>query len=193
MQWKRLWIPALSAAIVACAASGAQRKTIENHPGGGDGGGLSGMAGGVLPVGAYACSFESDGYQYPPFPCAVSMHGRDTWLEKTGGSQRIRGTITAIGGGFHFDGEYFCPWGDCTSKTSGDFHAAGVNTWEGRVGSDGGDVVVRLVYLPGGAVGGGMYGGSMYGGGMYGGGMYGGGAYGGGMPRPEPPEIDDPI
>ncbi len=43
-------------------------------------------------------------------------------LTKLAGSQRFRGTLTPRGDSYHFEGETFCPLGDCSEPLEGDFH-----------------------------------------------------------------------
>ncbi len=164
------------AAAVACmTASPGGRKVVENVPDGASGGRAE------LPDGSYACSIEESGYKYPPFACVVSTSGGRTRLEKLGGSQRIRGDVTFTGaGGFRFEGEFYCPWGDCTQAIAGDFHGTNGQDFVGEFLTSTGTVIFALRYLPGGGAdsyGGGAYGGGVYGGGAYGGGVYGRGGY----------------
>lgn len=72
-------------------------------------------------IGKYACTFTQDGYTYNPFPCVISETTEGVQLEKTAGSQRIKGLINITEDGFDFSGIYFCPFGDCTSNATGSF------------------------------------------------------------------------
>ena len=76
-------------------------------------------------LGKYSCSFISESnlgrYEYPSFQCVIKNKGNDLWLEKLSGSQRIRGAITATQAGFDFEGEFFCPYGDCSSRAFASF------------------------------------------------------------------------
>lgn len=128
----------------------------------------------------YACSIESDGYRYPPFPCAVRNVDGKYMLAKLAGSQRFRGEVRAVGQGFTFDGEFYCPFGDCTSPMRGEFVRRPNGTLVGRF--DQPSIVVTLE-PSGGAYGGTGYGGDSYGGFGYGGWGYGGSSYGLQIPR----------
>ena len=140
-------------------------------------------AGGIA-AGAYACRLDESGYAYPPFRCVVEARGTRTWLEKTEGSVRLRGWITKQGDGFAFDGELYCPWGDCTERVSTVFAADGAGGYRGALHSaQSGTIVVTMAYVSGAA----GVGGDGYGGGAYGGGATGGNGYGG-----DSPPVDDP-
>jgi hypothetical protein len=125
-------------------------------------------------TGDYACRLEEGGYQYPPFRCVVEARRGRTWFEKVEGSVRLRGWITRAPGGFAFDGELYCPWGDCTEHVHTLFAADRAGGYRGTVDSlQSGPITVTLsAVVPG-------TGGQGYGGGGYGGGGYGGSGYGG--------------
>ena len=72
-------------------------------------------------VGDYTCELRAGTIGYPPYRCVISRHADGLWLEKTGGSQRFRGTITPTPTGFAFAGTFYCPIGDCTKEVAGDF------------------------------------------------------------------------
>jgi hypothetical protein len=175
MSWtqrlRQVLLVSVSAVAVACVVGGGKR-TVENRPEGAGGSAVTApaSAAGIAP-GNYACSFSQQGYDYPFFPCIVSSDGGVTRLEKVAGSQRIRGTVTAAGRGFHFEGEYFCPWGDCTEPVAGDFVAIAADAYQGTLHTSTGPVVVTIRSAA-------SMGGNWYGGGAYGGGAYGGGGYG---------------
>jgi hypothetical protein len=77
-------------------------------------------------TGPYWCSIDTDGYEYPRYPCAIKKVGGALVLAKLGGSQRIRGRIQLDErDGFSFSGELYCPWGDCTQQLNGTFTPAG--------------------------------------------------------------------
>jgi hypothetical protein len=106
------------------------------------------------------------------------------WLEKVEGSVRLRGRIEKQGDGFAFDGELYCPWGDCTEHVQTVFAADGAGGYRGALHSaQSGTIIVTMAY----ADRGGVYGGGAYGGGAYGGGAYGGYGYGGGDLAPDDP------
>jgi hypothetical protein len=82
------------------------------------------------------------------------------------------------GEGFAFEGEYYCPWGDCTQPLHGVFEPAGKGGYRGTFRDS--TVTVMLIPAPADSTwGGATYGGDGYGGFGYGGFGYGGGAYGG--------------
>jgi hypothetical protein len=72
-------------------------------------------------IGKYSCTFTQDDYTYSPFPCVISQTAEGIQLEKTAGSQRIKGLVNITEDGFDFSGTYFCPFGDCTSNATGHF------------------------------------------------------------------------
>jgi len=170
---------AASAATVACVM--VQPRTapapLQN---GGAGGGAPVAPQGAMRAGMYHCSLEDGGYRYPDFPCVVNV-GADgaTSVEKLAGSQRFRGNLTAAGDGVAFEGQFYCPYGDCNAAIRGSFRRTGEDVWEGTFEGGHAPMIVRMVYAAD-AYGGGVYGGGRYGGGVYGGGVYGGGPYGGG-------------
>lgn len=63
-------------------------------------------------LGDWRCTFDD----YPPMACTIRKRGAGFWLEKTQGSQRIRGKLARSGDDLTFDGEFFCPMGDCTGR-----------------------------------------------------------------------------
>ena len=76
-------------------------------------------------LGEYSCSFTLDQgkerIEYPSFLCVIKGKKNSLQLDKTSGSQRIRGAITITEAGFSFEGTFFCPYGDCQSRAFGDF------------------------------------------------------------------------
>jgi hypothetical protein len=120
---------------------------------------------------AYYCSIQDGGFRYPAYPCAVrKIDGR--WvLAKLAGSQRFRGEVRPRGEGFAFDGEFYCPWGDCTQPLHGEFRAIGGGALRGTFVDA--SMVVVLKPAPDAAFGGASYGGDGYGGFGYGGATYG--------------------
>lgn len=126
---------------------------------------------------AYWCSIRDGEYEYPQMPCAIRNIDGRLILAKLAGSQRIRGVVHPRGGGFTFDGELFCPWGDCTKPLHGVFEPIGNGALRGTFEGD--DMIVTLVPAPAGSAWGGAgYGGNGYGGFGYGGWGYGGATYG---------------
>jgi hypothetical protein len=127
---------------------------------------------------AYWCSISDGGYDYPPMPCMVRKVGAQFMLAKLAGSQRFRGVVKARSdGGLTFDGEFYCPWGDCTQPLHGAFVPAtdGTGTLRGDFQNTG--IVVTMTQAPLDSFGGATYGGDGYGGFGYGG--FGGASYGG--------------
>jgi len=166
------------AACVVQSNPGQQQGTLPNNQYGADGeGGSQGPAGNLV-EGEYLCSFNSDGYQYPNFPCRVYRDntGRKV-LEKIAGSQRIRGYVDEVDGGFDFDGDFYCPYGACDQQVRAQFQSFDDGAHSGTIQTSSGPVVVALQFLPEG-FGGAMYGGGTYGGALYGGALYGGAVYG---------------
>lgn len=122
---------------------------------------------------AYWCSISDDGYDYPQMPCAIRKIDGRLMLAKLAGSQRFRGVIRPRGRGFLFDGELYCPWGDCTRPLRGTFVPTGDGALQGTF--DDATLVVTLVPAPANS----PWGGASYGGDGYGGFEYGGWGYGG--------------
>lgn len=102
----------------------------------------------LLP-GDYKCEFTQGEFKYPAFRCVIrkQMTAAGTakfTLEKLSGSQRIKGTLDPTADGFHFDGKYFCPHGDCTEATQGDFQRVGRNQYQGSLKTSTGETKVKL-------------------------------------------------
>jgi len=115
---------ATSATLAACAAAQqpVDKKVVENMP---DARALDGRRA-ALPDGQYTCTIQGDdGDKYPSFPCVVATSNGQVRLEKVAGSQRIRGAVTMTEGGFRFEGEFFCPYGDCAEPVVAEFHRTG--------------------------------------------------------------------
>lgn len=111
---------------------------------------------------SYFCSIEQSGFKYPGYPCAIrKIEGR--WmLAKLAGSQRFRGEVRVRGEGFTFEGELYCPWGDCVQTLHGVFKPAGRGALRGTFRDA--ELIVTLVPAPDSAFGGAAYGGDGYGG-----------------------------
>ena len=176
-----MWRPAIVrfgvlASILAAACSGGSKA----GPGGGDTAiGNRGplVAGESDMTAAYWCSITSGEYTYPAMPCVIRKVDNRYQLEKLAGSQRFRGVVRPRGDGFTFDGEFYCPWGDCTQPLHGVFTRSGDRTLRGTF-SDAA-IVVTLTRAPQNSEWGGVgYGGASYGGVGYGGSTYGGSTYG---------------
>ncbi|HUJ59624.1 MAG TPA: hypothetical protein VLX92_14060 [Kofleriaceae bacterium] len=148
-----MWRLLAACVLVACVTD-RHYSTIENRA----------AVGPRTLEGAYWCSILNDGFQYPRFPCVIRTVDRRLVLTKLAGSQRFRGVVRPRGDGFSFDGEYYCPWGDCTQQLHGAFHASG----EALRGSFPGGLVIELVPAPDSAFGGTSYAGTGYAGARYG-------------------------
>jgi hypothetical protein len=155
-------------ALVACWSNKKQPAALEN----------SAAASKHDMAAAYLCSIEDSGFTYPQMPCAIRQVDGRFMLAKLAGSQRFRGEVKPRGEGFSFDGEFYCPWGDCTQPLHGVFKPTGNGGYRGTFESS--TVVVTLIPAPAdSAWGGASYGGDGYGGFGYGGFGYGGAGYGG--------------
>jgi hypothetical protein len=86
-------------------------------------------------TGRYSCTITSDQFTYPNYSCRISLRDGRLWLEKLTGSQRFKGTLAPTPAGYHFDGTYFCPYGDCTAPSQGDFARTGPREWAGGISS----------------------------------------------------------
>jgi hypothetical protein len=120
----------------------------------------------------YWCAISDGGFDYPQMPCAIRTIGGKLILAKLAGSQRFRGVITPRGQGFVFDGELYCPWGDCQKPLRGSFEPIGSDSMRGTFDDD--SMIVTLVPAPANSA----WGGTSYGGDAYGGSGYGGFGYG---------------
>jgi hypothetical protein len=140
-------------ALVACWRGGGGSSTLENR---------QAVAEERDLTGAYFCTIAEDEFEYDPFPCVIRKLGGRFVLAKLGGSQRFRGEVRARGEGFTFDGERYCPWGDCTEPMRGAFRPIRGGALRARFDSAG--ISVTLVPAPDTAFGGVAYGGDGYGG-----------------------------
>ena len=154
-------------AICSCWGGNSTRQTAIDHP---------------APIatidGAYWCSINDNGFSYPPYPCTIQNVDHKLVLAKLGGSQRFEGKLEPAGGGFGFDGTFFCPYGDCSQPLHGTF----VSSEGGLVGTfRDSTIIVRMTAVQLGAAShdSTLYGGASYGGASYGGASYGGASYGG--------------
>jgi len=118
------------------------------------------------PTAAYWCSINSGGYDYPAMPCVLKNVNGRFMLAKLAGSQRFRGVVAPSrdGAGFTFDGEFYCPWGDCSKPLHGVFAPTGDGRLRGTF--DDKSVVVTMTPADNGSAG---FGGVAYGGDGYGG------------------------
>jgi hypothetical protein len=157
----------IAVALAACGHAPVEPQVLSNRAPGADRGGP--------PGGDYACRIDEGGYRYPPFRCVIASRGGRVTLEKVEGSVRFRGTVTPVADGFAFDGELYCPWGDCTERVHSVFAADGSGAYHATIESlQSGPARVTLRYTPRfHAIGGDGYGGAAYGGDSYGGAAYG--------------------
>lgn len=121
------------------------------------------------PAGTYYCSIQHEEYKYPRFPCVIRKVDGRLLLAKLAGSQRFRGEVKPLGDSLSFDGEFYCPWGDCTRPLHGVFEPVGRGALRGTFRDE--SMVVLLEPAPETAFGTG-YGGVGYGGVSYGGALY---------------------
>jgi hypothetical protein len=118
-------------------------------------------------VGSYACTITESSYRYPAFPCTIREVRDRLVLAKLGGSVRFEGRVRPSASGFSFEGQIYCPWGDCTEQVSATFHRTRAGALVGELGEHA--MIVELVPALA------AYGGASYGGASYGGASYGGG------------------
>jgi hypothetical protein len=78
--------------------------------------------------------------------CEIRRKDGSYTLEKTQGSQRIKGKLVLEGDSrFVFSGLFFCPQGACDAKVKGLFRRRAIDSWVGVLnGMDSGDVVVTM-------------------------------------------------
>ncbi len=170
-----MWRPAVvrfgMLAIVACSggSKGTRNETIDNR---------GALATESDLTSAYWCSIRSGEFEYPQMPCVIEKVDGRFMLAKLAGSQRFRGIVKPRGGGFTFDGELYCPWGDCTQPLHGVFEPMSDGRLRGTF--DDKALVVTLTRAARDGFGGAGYGGAGYGGWGYGGSSY-------GNARPSPP------
>ena len=73
---------------------------------------------------------------YDPQPCKLSQTADGWQLTKLLGSQRFTGSLTPVGKALAFDGEFFCPWGDCTTPMQVEFQPDGEAAYAAEFGGD---------------------------------------------------------
>lgn len=105
--------------------------------------------GGTVAPGVYKCEFTDGDVKYPVFRCVIkavaTAGGKNRLtLEKTAGSQRLRGAVTPSAKGFDFSGEFFCPRGDCTEQVQASFVRTGRNRYAGELPVRHGKIQVKL-------------------------------------------------
>ena len=162
-----MWPPAvvrfgaLALVAMSCWTGKSQDTTLDNHA----------LSGERDMTAAYYCSIQDGAFKYPAFPCAVRKVDGRWMLAKLAGSQRFRGEVRPRGEGFSFDGEFYCPWGDCSQPLHGMFTSIGNGALRGTFRDA--SMTVVLKPAPDAAFGGATYGGDGYGGFGYGGDTYG--------------------
>lgn len=178
---RRFGLVIVVVAAFAPACGGKQPSSASPHPIGNQ---ADPMAQSGFGPGDYVCTINEGGYDYPPFKCVVANAGGHMTLEKVEGSVRFRGVVAPTDGGFHFDGEVYCPWGDCTEPVHAQFEVNGTAYIAQFASKQSGPMTVTLQSTQygygGNGYGGYGYGGYGYGGYGYGGYGYGGYGYGGG-------------
>lgn len=105
--------------------------------------------GGTVASGPYKCEFTDGDVKYPVFRCVIkavaTADGKTRLtLEKTAGSQRLRGSVAPTSDGFDFSGEFFCPRGDCTEQVKATFRRTGRNRYAGELPVRHGKIDVKL-------------------------------------------------
>jgi hypothetical protein len=100
-------------------------------------------------LGRWRCAFRSGEYAYPPMACEIARKDGRYTLEKTQGSQRIKGSLALEGDArFTFKGLFFCPHGACDTEVQGLFMRKAADRWTGVLNAkDGADfegVVVTM-------------------------------------------------
>ncbi len=171
----RMWRPAIfrfgmlaSIFAVACGGGGGKAETIGNR-------GPLVVSDGDMTA-TYWCAITSGEYDYPPMPCEIRKVNANFMLAKLAGSQRFRGVVKPRGDGFTFDGEFYCPFGDCTQPLHGVFARTSDGKFRGTF-NDNAIIVTMTRTEENSSWGGAGYGGGSYGG-AYGGMGYGGSTYG---------------
>ncbi len=118
-------VAGISGAVLVAVACGGKtpppsqplaNETVE--PGGGGAAVESGVPAGVVDGALWSCQIED----YDAQPCKFHKDGNEWRLTKLLGSQRFDGVVTFGGSeSFGYVGQFFCPWGDCTSAVDTTF------------------------------------------------------------------------
>ena len=114
----------IAAAFALAACGGGSKKpatTIANIGGGEDVAQPDAAAAGFRDGALWVCQISD----YDPQPCKLSRAGDGWRLDKLLGSQRFSGRVDERGTSLLFDGEFFCPWGECTQAMKVEFEADG--------------------------------------------------------------------
>jgi hypothetical protein len=119
----------LAAALALAACGGGKKQATTGNAGGGGGQAMEqGPSGPGFRDGAlWTCQIDD----YDPQPCKLSKADGGWHLAKLLGSQRFAGVMKPVGLALEFDGEFFCPWGECTSPMRVDFNPAGASAQGG--------------------------------------------------------------
>lgn len=118
---------AAALALAACGGARSPAPPISNNGGGGEGGAPLAATPGFRHGALWSCQING----YSPQPCKLSRAADGWHLDKLLGSQRFSGRLEPQGMGLVFDGEFFCPWGECTTAMNVDFSPDGP---DGRAG-----------------------------------------------------------
>lgn len=114
-----------AAALAACGGATTKPASIENT-GGGPEAPLA-LATGFRDGALWSCQISD----YDPQPCKLSRTADGWQLAKLLGSQRFAGSLRPLAGDrLAFDGESFCPWGQCTAPMRVEFEPSGPGTVE---------------------------------------------------------------
>lgn len=127
----------MAVALASCGAP-AKQAPIENT-GGGEALAPTPAAGAGFRDGAlWSCQISD----YDPQPCKLEQQDGGWRLTKLLGSQRFDGRLQRAGAALAFDGEFFCPWGDCTTAMQVSFEPTGNTTYVAQFA----DTPIALVY-----------------------------------------------
>lgn len=103
-------------------------------------------------LGSWRCAFRSGEYSYPPMACEIRRKDGEYTLEKTQGSQRIKGKLALEGEErFKFSGLFFCPQGACDAEVKGNFTRRSRDHWVGTLTGMASEVIVVTLRRPTGA------------------------------------------
>jgi hypothetical protein len=93
----------------------------------------------AIPAGSYLCRFEEGGYKYDPYPCNVTGGGASAQIEKVGGFERFKGTLSASGHDLALDATAGCDDGStaCNIHFKGTLTFVDNGLWSGSIKADG--------------------------------------------------------
>ena len=129
MQQPSMTMLATAFALAACGGSSKKAATTIANTGGGDAveqpdAAVAGFRDGAL----WTCQISD----YDAQPCKLSRSGGGWRLDKLLGSQRFSGRVVDQGKTLAFEGEFFCPWGECTQAMKVEFEADGNDGYVAR-------------------------------------------------------------